>query len=155
MTLRRIAWALALTLVLAPSAHAKLSPQALRLHLGSWHDRGDFHNANVGVALRWKGGLTIGGFHNSLGRGSGYGGLVLPILDRRGIQLELMTGVITGYSETSPIDVVAVPILGWRMSERNALQVVFMPRLVIPANAVHVMFERRFGAGASEAPQSP
>jgi hypothetical protein len=123
-----------------------LVPQAVRLHLVSWHDRGDFNNANLGVALRWKGGPTVGGFHNSFGRASWYGGLIIPLVERQALQLELMTGVISGYSESSPVDLVAVPTLGVRLSPQNSLQVVFMPRFVIPANVVHVMFERRFGS---------
>jgi hypothetical protein len=55
-----------------------------------------------------------------------------------------MGGVISGYSESTPLDVVAVPSLGWRVTPSSTLQIVFMPRFVIPANVVHVMFERRF-----------
>ena len=145
---------LAFTLVLAfpGGALAQLAPpgnylpQAVRLHVASWHDRGEFNNANLGLALRWKGGLAAGGFYNSYDRPSWYGGLVVPAFQRGPLQLELMAGVITGYSESSPVDLVAVPILGWRLSPQNALQLVFMPRVVIPANVVHVMFERRFSA---------
>jgi hypothetical protein len=132
------------------SALAQLTPRSVRVHVGSWHDRGEYNNANLGAALRWNGGLTVGGFYNSYRRPSWYGGLVVPAFERGGFQLELMTGVITGYSETSPVDLVAVPSLGWRLSPRSSLQVVFMPRFVIPANVVHVMFERRFGAGGAE-----
>jgi hypothetical protein len=120
-------------------------PQAVRLHLVSWHDRGEFNNANLGAALRWDSGLVAGAFHNSFGRPSCYGGIVVPAFESRAFQLELMAGVISGYSETSPVDLVAVPSLGWHVSPRSRLQVVFMPRFVIPANVVHVMFERRFG----------
>jgi hypothetical protein len=120
-------------------------PKAVRLHLVSWHDRGEYDNANLGLALRWNGGLVAGGFHNSFGRTSWYGGLIVPAYQGRALQLELMAGVITGYSDSSPIDLVAVPSLGWRLSPRNSLQVILMPRFVIPANAVHVMFERRLG----------
>ena len=145
---------LALTLLLAfpGGAHAQFAvprdylPQAVRLHVGSWHDRGGFDNLNVGAALRWSSGLTVGGFRNSIGRPSWYGGIVRPLFESRALQLELMVGAITGYSDSSPVDVVAVPSLGWHLSPRNTLQVVFVPRFVIPANAVHVMFERRLGA---------
>src|SRR5262245_7832341 len=131
---------------LAQSASPSWVPQTVRLHLVSWHDRGEFDNANLGAALRWKGGLVAGGFRNSLGRPSWYGGLIVPAFEGHALQLELMTGVITGYSETSPADLVAVPSLGWRLSPRNSVQVVFMPRFVISANAVHLMFERRLGS---------
>lgn len=144
---------LALTFMLV-SPHGALAqfalPQAVRLHVASWHDRGEYNNANLGVALRWKGGLTAGGFHNSFGRPSWYGGLVVPAFERGPLQLELMTGVISGYSDSSPVDLVAVPTLGWRLSPQNSLQVVFMPRFVIPANVVHVMFERRLGSSAAD-----
>ena len=120
-------------------------PQAVRLHLASWHDRGGFNNANLGLALRWDAGLAVGGFNNSYGQASWYVGLVVPLFERRAFQFEVMTGAITGYSESSPIDLAVVPSLGWRLSPRSTLQVVLMPRIVIPANAVHVMFERRFG----------
>jgi hypothetical protein len=158
----RLVLALTLTLAFPCGAHAQLTlprnalPQAVRLHLCSWHDRGEYNNANLGVALRWDGGLAAGGFYNSYGRPSWYGGLVVPTFERRAFQLELMAGVITGYSESSPVDLVAVPILGWRLSPRNSLQVVLMPRFVIPANVVHVMFERRLGdiAGPSRPPES-
>jgi len=120
-------------------------PQTVRLHVVSLHDRGEFNNANLGVALRWKGGLAAGGFYNSYGRPSWYGGLVVSAFESRAFQLELMTGVITGYSESSPFDLVAVPSLGWHLSPRSSLHVVLMPRFVIPANVVHVMFERRLG----------
>ena len=138
---------LALTLILAFPAGAgaqAVLPRAVRLHLVSWHDSGDFNNANPGAALRWNGGLAAGGFNNSYGRASWYAGLVVPLVERR-FQVELMTGAITGYSESTPIDLVIVPSLGWRMSPRTSLQVVLMPRVVIPANAVHVMLERRLG----------
>src|SRR5437867_454609 len=125
-------------------------PQTIRFHVVSWHDRGEFSNANPGLALRWNGGLVAGGFRNSYGRPSWYGGLIVPAFEGRAFQLELMAGVITGYSESSPVDLVAVPSLGWRLSSRTSLQVVFMPRFVIPANAVHVMFERRLGESAAE-----
>jgi hypothetical protein len=145
--------ALALTLMLSfqsgalaqPALPGNMLPQSVRFHLVSWHDRGAYNNANLGAALRWKSGLVAGGFSNSYGRPSWYGGIVVPAFEGRVIQLELMAGVITGYSATSPVDVVAVPSLGWRLSPRNSLQVVFMPRFVIPANALHVMFERRIG----------
>jgi len=120
-------------------------PESVRLHLGSWHDRGDYNNANLGGALRWKGGLTVGGFYNSFSRPSWYGGIALRPVETRLLQLELLAGVISGYSETGPLDLVAVPSVGWRITPRNALQVVFIPRFVIPANAVHVMFEHRLG----------
>ena len=144
---------IALTLMLAlpgvalarPALPRNYLPQTIRLHVVSWHDRGDFNNANLGLALRWKGGLVAGGFHNSFGRPSWYGGLVVPAFERRAFQLELMAGLITGYSESSPVDVVAVPSLAWRLTPRTSLQVVFMPRFVIPANVVHVMLERRLG----------
>jgi hypothetical protein len=127
------------------ASRSGLVPQAIRLHLLSWHDRDGYDNANLGAALRWKGGLVVGGFNNSLGRMSWYGGLTVPAFQRRAIQLELMAGVITGYSDATPVDVVAVPTLGWRLTARNTLQVVFIPRFVVAANAVHVMFERRIG----------
>jgi hypothetical protein len=123
-------------------------PQAVRLHLVSWHDSGDFNNANLGVALRWNGGLAVGGFCNSYHRPSWYAGLVVPVFAHRAFQLEVMTGAITGYSQSRPVDLAIVPSLGWRLSPRTSLQVVLMPRVVIPANAVHVMFERRFGSSA-------
>jgi hypothetical protein len=142
----RLVLALSLVLAFPGAAAAQLAwPQYVRLHLGSWHDRSGYDNANLGLAVRWSGGLTVGGFHNSLGRPSYYGGLVVPIFDRRSVRLELMSGVITGYSEASPLDVVAVPTLGWHLSQRNTLQIVFIPRFVIPANAIHLMFERRLG----------
>ena len=156
-----------LVLVFPCGAQAQLAlprnslPQAVRFHLASWHDRGDFNNANPGLALRWKGGLVAGGFHNSFGRPSWYGGLIVPAFESRAFQLELMAGVITGYSDSGPVDLVAVPTLGWRLSPQNTLQVVLMPRFVIPANVVHVMFERRLGAvqtavspSAARAPRS-
>jgi hypothetical protein len=151
--LTRIASGLALTLVLAfprgasgqRAVPGNLLPQSVRVHIASWHDRGDYNNANLGAALRWNGGLAVGGFYNSYGRPSWYGGLVVPAFEGRAFQVELMAGLITGYSESRPVDLVAVPSLGWRLSPRNALQVVFMPRFVIPANVVHVMFERRLG----------
>ena len=142
--------ALSLGLAFPRGAHAqpglprKSLPESVRLHLASWHDRAGYNNANYGLALRWSNGLVIGGFNNSLARPSWYGGLVVPVHEKR-FQVELMAGVITGYSETSPIDVVAVPSLGWRLSPRSSLQVILIPHVVIPANAVHVMFERRFG----------
>ncbi|HKQ58326.1 MAG TPA: hypothetical protein VJY35_10715 [Candidatus Eisenbacteria bacterium] len=152
--LRLGCFALVLTSMLAfprgafarPNLPPNALPQTVRLHLASWHDRAGFNNANLGAALLWNGGLAVGGFANSYGRPSWYGGLVLPVLEVRAFRLELMTGVITGYSESSPVDLVAVPSLGWRLSPRSTLQVVIMPRVVIPANVVHVMFERRFGA---------
>ena len=150
----RLVLALTLILAFAPGALAQLAlprnclPQTVRLHLVSWHDRGGYDNANLGVALRWGGGLVAGGFHNSFGRPSWYGGLVVPAFESRAFQLELMAGVITGYSESSPVDLVAVPSLGWRLSPRNSLQLVLMPRFVIPANVLHVMFERRLGDAA-------
>jgi hypothetical protein len=153
MTLRANILALTLLLAFPGGAHAQLAvppnwaPQAVRLHLVSWHDRGGFDNLNLGAALRWRGGLTVGGFNNSLGRPSWYGGIVMPLFESRALQLELMAGAITGYSASSPADLVAVPSVGWHLSPRNTLQVVFIPRFVIPANAVHVMFERRLGAG--------
>ena len=142
----RLVLALTLTLAFPAGGFAQLLPQAVRLHVASWHDRGDYNNANLGAALRWKGGLTVGGFNNSFGRPSWYGGLVVSAFESHAFQLELMTGVISGYSDSSPVDLVAVPSLSWRLSPRSTLQVVFMPRFVIPANAVHVMFERRLGA---------
>lgn len=154
--MKRLVLALALALAFphggfaGPALPSSTLPKAVRLHLVSWHDRGDYNNANVGLALRWEGGLVAGAFDNSFGRPSWYGGLILPVFESRAVQLELMTGVITGYSETSPLDLVAVPSLGWRLSPRNSLQVVFMPRFVIPANAVHVMFERRIGGGDAD-----
>ena len=146
---RSLVLALTLILALAGRAHAQPAvpqnwvPQSVRLHLVSWHDRGGFDNLNLGAALRWRGGLTVGGFNNSLSRPSWYGGIIMPLFESRALQLELMAGAITGYSESSPADLVAVPSVGWHLSARNTLQVVFIPRFVIPANAVHVMFERR------------
>lgn len=143
-----------LTLAFPRGAHALLAslrnclPQTIGLHPLSWHDRGDFNNANLGVALRWGGGLAAGGFCNSYGQPSWYGGLVVPAFERHAFQLELMAGVITGYSESTPVGLAAVPILGCRLSPRNSLRVILMPRFVIPANVVHVMFERRLGGRA-------
>jgi len=120
-------------------------PQSVRFHLVSWHDRGDFNNANLGIGLRWNRGLTLGGYQNSFGRASWYGGITMPLFEGHALQLELMTGVVSGYSDSSPADLVAVPSLGWRPTQRGSLQVVFMPRFVIPANVVHVMYEWRLG----------
>lgn len=146
---RRLVLAVALALSVASDALAQVLPETVRLHLASWHDRGGYDDANLGMALRWSNGLVAGGFNNSLGRASWYGGLILPALGKRALRLELMAGAITGYSTSSPVDLVAVPSLGWRFSPRNTLQVVFMPRLVIQANAVHVMVERRLGGSAA------
>ena len=148
----RLALALILVLALPGGALAQLAylPQTVRVHLVSWHDREGFDNANLGIALRWSRGLVAGGFHNSLGRASWYGGLVIPAFERGAFKLELMTGAITGYSESSPVDLVAVPSLGWRVSPRSSMQVVLMPRVVIPANVVHVMFERRLGGQVAD-----
>ena len=146
---------LALTLMLHGAAHGQtgelnsLLPQSVLFHVGSWHDRGDYNNVNLGGALWWKGGLTAGGFYNSFSRPSWYGGLRVRAYETRILQLDLMAGAITGYSETGPLDLVAVPSLGWRLTPRNSLHVVFIPRFVIPANAVHVMFEHRLGEGRS------
>ena len=156
--MERLVLALTLMLAFPCSAFAQLAlprnglPQTVRIHIGSWHDRGEYNNANLGLALRWNGGLVAGGFSNSYGRPSWYAGAVVAVFEYHAFQLELMAGVITGYSESSPIDPVAVPSLGWRLSPRNTLQVVLMPRFVIPANAVHVMFERRFGDSAGRSP---
>lgn len=147
---------LALTLMLAfpREGFAQLAlptsilPEAVRFHLGSWHDRGGYDNANLGVALRWKSRLVVGGFNNSYSRPSCYGGLVVPAFEKGAVRLELMAGVISGYSDVSPVDLVAVPSLGWRLSPRSSLQVVLMPRVMISANAVHLMYERRLGDGA-------
>lgn len=155
---RRLRLLLAMSLVLAlpRAAHAQpgwtwsVLPQSVRLHLGSWHDRPGYNNANLGLALRWKSGLVAGGFHNSLSRPSWYGGMIVPLYEKR-LQVELMAGVITGYSETGPLDVVAVPSLGWRLSSRSSVQVILIPHMVIPANAIHVMFERSFGGDSQPA----
>ena len=152
--MERLVLALALTLVFTRDAHAQHAwprnglPQTVRLHLASWHDSGEYNNANLGVALRWDGGPVAGGFYNSNGQMSWYGGLVVPAFEIHPFQLELMAGVITGYSQSSPVDLVAVPTLGWHLSPRNTLQVVYMPGFVIPSNVVHVMFERRLGGSA-------
>ena len=158
VSIKRLLLTLMIIATVPGDALAQFLPQAVRLHVASWHDRGDFNNANLGMALRWEGGLALGGFRNSFGRPSWYGGMVIPAFEGRAFQLELMAGVISGYSDSSPVDLVAVPSLGWRMSPRNSLQVVFMPRFVIPANAVHVMVEHRWGElrplGRAEGPET-
>jgi hypothetical protein len=120
-------------------------PDAVRLHVVSWHDRGDFNNANMGAALHWQGGLTAGGYYNSMRRASVYAGFTVPVYDRNAWRLDVMMGAITGYSDSEPAQPVLVPVLGWRLNPRNMVQVVFMPRFVLPANVVHLMVETRFG----------
>src|SRR5215475_10411210 len=117
LPIRRVILALSIALSFPPGAIAQSSlartvvPEAIRFHLASWHDRPGYDNANFGGALRWRGGLVAGGFNNSLGRTSWYGGVVVPAFEAHAIQLELMAGVITGYSDVAPVDVVAVPSL--------------------------------------------
>src|SRR2546422_11381636 len=79
--------ALALTLAFPGAALAQLAfprnclPQTVRLHVVSWHDRGDFNNANLGVALRWNGGLAAGGFYHNYRPAGWVGGLGVPAVE--------------------------------------------------------------------------
>ena len=140
-------------LLLGPGvAHAQLKlptrplPEAGRLHVGSWHDHGDYDNANLGLGATWQGGLTAGIYHNSFGKASGYAGMIGNLITRRAIQVDVMLGAITGYSESAPILPVAVPVLGARVGRSTLLQVIYMPASVMPGNAnvFHFMIDQRF-----------
>ena len=144
--------ALSFILVAAPAAsQARLSwptrplPDAVRVHAVSWHDRGHYNNANPGLAFHWPGGLEAGGYYNSVNRASWYAGFSVPVYDRHRLKLDVLMGVLSGYSHASPLTPVLVPVVGYRFTPRNTVQVVFIPRLILPANIVHVMVETRLG----------
>lgn len=119
-------------------------PDAARLHVASWHDRGEFNNANAGLALHWPGGFSAGGYYNSMSRASWYAGFTVPVYDYHSLQLDVMVGALTGYSLATPAIPIMVPVFGYRLNPQNAVQLVFIPHLVLPANIVHAMYEYRF-----------
>lgn len=121
-------------------------PDAVRLHVASWHDRGDFNDANLGLAVHWTGGFSAGGYYNSIRRASWYAGFLVPVYDRHSIRLEVLMGAITGYSDSTPAIPIAVPVFGYQLHPHQSIQLVFLPEFVLPANAVHAMYEVRFGS---------
>lgn len=98
--------AVALLAMLACSAAAALPlPDVVGLHLYSLHaesgrsapgSRG-WNNANFGIYARWKSGLTIGAYRNSLFRDSAYAGWTFhDDADRFAVTV----GVVSGYDKT-------------------------------------------------------
>ncbi len=130
-----------------PKSSASLLPDGVRLHLGSWHDRGDFDNSNFGLALCWPQGLVAGGYRNSYGNASWYTGLLGTLYEHHALRVEVMLGAVTGYSQTAPVLPVAVPVVGYRVFRRTSAQCIYMPGMVMPggANVLHFMAEHRFG----------
>ena len=77
-------------------------PESVRLHVASWHDRGHFNNANLGLAFNWPGGLSAGGYYNSMDRASWYAGFFVPVYDHHALRFDVMMGAVTGYSDATP-----------------------------------------------------
>jgi hypothetical protein len=126
---------LSLLAALAFTAQADLLPTVVGAHLVSYHverggssDPGDkgWNNKNPGIYARWRNGLTLGAYRNSLFKNSVYlGWTVSDSADR----LALTLGAVSGYDKMTdgPGDYQAV-----RCDSTNGCRTVNLKSVIVP-----------------------
>lgn len=128
-----------------------LEPWIVGLHMISWHWPGchdidrrcePYHNANVGVYARAPSGLTFGGFTNSYGRASAYGGWTFESPSKR---FALTTALASGYPNR-PVQVMVVPSVRFELRRGLWLRAAGGPRVDSKGAAVlHMTLEWQTG----------
>ena len=108
------------------------------LHVASAHvPQRKFNNVNPGLYFRSDTGWTVGGYRNSLGRTSVYGGYTLEY----GL-LALTAGAVTGYQDA--LQPMLVPSLRLFSHEGVSARLAYIPRVEkrIASDVWHLMVER-------------
>jgi hypothetical protein len=135
--------ALLLALVSPGSAFPLDSPQSLGVHTVSAHSASGYNGSNPGIYLHWRGGVTIGAFHNSYRRGSAYAAWLWHADDAG--RFGVLLGAATGYGSTSesmPLAPIVAPTLRVPISTTASARVSLFPDPRKGAvQALHLSFE--------------
>lgn len=119
---------------------------AVGLHLGSGHftnETGEqLNNMNPGGYVEFKGGLVVGGYHNSIRRNSYYAGYNHRFPSWGPVTPSVMGGVITGYYKTPTLAL--VPSLSLAVAGAE-LRLSYIPKVSLTkVHTLHLSIERRF-----------
>jgi hypothetical protein len=118
---------LALT-TLSSCAPAHAEGLTIGAHLGSWHSQPGFNNANPGLFVRAKSGLTAGVYRNSIRRTSTYVGYTASWAITPRVDASVTVGAITGYT-VAPVMPMVVPSLRVGLTEQLSARVIYIPRV--------------------------
>lgn len=132
-------------------AQEKENDLVIGLHLGSYHDAGNFNNVNPGIYVR-KNNFVVGDYYNSEKRNSFYFGYLLeaktpkvPLLD----SVAVIVGGITGYRKDTQIagfTPMFIPSAKFLVTDDFGFRLAFIPRIsdLNPANVYHLSVEKSF-----------
>jgi hypothetical protein len=117
----------------------------LGAHLMSYHDSGNYNNANVGVYLQHQSGLTAGSYYNSERKQSYYGGYTFKPFDRFS-RLDVTLGIVSGYSMKRLTPFMLPSYAAYESDDGMRIRLGFLPRIgsFQPANVLHMMAEKQF-----------
>jgi hypothetical protein len=144
MQLRNLAVA-ALLPLLSTASMAQDGPWAVGVHVGSYHDAGNFQNFNPGLYLRY-GPWTVGALHNSVDRDSRYVAYTLetkaPVhwVDT----VALTVGIIDGYHDSAwvhnGIAPLVAPSISFKAYEKTRVRVALLPGVKV-TTTLHLTLE--------------
>lgn len=127
-----------------------LALAAIGLHLASYHtDRPSnpeygpsYNNANPGLYVQTKCGLTVGGYYNSIGRFTAHAGYTY---DAPTLPVFVSFGIATGYNYKIPV--VPMAMAGFYVNRGDyRMRIGWIPKLgtANDTHVLHLMAESRF-----------
>ena len=117
----------------------------LGAHLMSYHDSGNYNNANLGLYLQHQSGVTVGSYYNSERRQSYYGGYTFKPFDHLP-RLDVTAGLVSGYRAKRFTPFMLPSYTVYESDDGVHVRLGFLPRRgsFPPANVMHMMVEKQF-----------
>ena len=119
-----------------------LADTRVGVHLGSWHDRGDYNNVNPGAYV-YHNGYTAGTYYNSERKVSLYAGYTFEYPLVGPFTAGLTVGAITGYARATVLPMV-VPSVSVRLELLPSLRLSVIPPVSGMPLVLHASIEWRF-----------
>ena len=128
-------------ILLASHALGAAPPDAVGLHLASWHSEPGYENVNPGVFVRISG-YQVGTYQNSVGKRTTYAGQAWEWPLYRSLRGTIFFGAATGYPAARVIPIGTVG-LAWGAARVNYVPKISRADYYTP-HALHLTVERRF-----------
>jgi hypothetical protein len=114
-------------------------------HLMSYHDAGNYNNANLGAYVQHQSGVTVGSYYNSERKQSHYGGYTFKPFDQFP-RLDVTAGMVSGYSAGRFVPFVLPSLTAYVSDDGTRARLGYVPRVgsFQPVNVVHLMVEKQF-----------
>lgn len=139
----------ALLMASALAVAQSLKPDAIGLHVGTWHSAPGFNNVNPGLFAQW-GGITAGIYHNSERATSVYAGYTWETRGITALDLRLAAtlGLVTGY-QRAKVQPLLLPTASMRLlthakGKQARLQLTYVPPIEKRVHALHVSIKWEF-----------